>query len=169
MNLEEMRAFSSEESLSEHREYLEKLRLKYSVLTKSDSRLSGLSLFELLRKFPKSDIKDEAVSLMSRIFAHELFFDSFSSHRALRERIGRFSVGSYLFFLYRKASAADCGILYIYPDLGFEIIPECQPPRALPVLCIDLYEHAYFQDYRFDRQRYIEAALSHLNLDRFEK
>ena len=38
--------------------------------------------------------------------------------------------------------------------------------RISPCLCIDLYEHAYFGDYGFDRKRYISAALSVLDLSK---
>ena len=38
-----------------------------------------------------------------------------------------------------------------------------------PILCIDLYEHAYFDGYSFDKERYLASALSHLRVDALDK
>ena len=34
-----------------------------------------------------------------------------------------------------------------------------------PILAVDLYEHAYFDGYSFDKERYLASALSHLRID----
>ena len=38
-----------------------------------------------------------------------------------------------------------------------------------PVLALDVFEHAYFRDFGFDKGRYIRAALSYLDLSRVDK
>ena len=35
-----------------------------------------------------------------------------------------------------------------------------------PLLAIDLWEHAYFSDYGFDKKRYVKNLLPYINLDK---
>ncbi len=172
MEKDSMRNFLSSENIGIHKEYLKKLKLKYSVLTKSDPRLLRLDIFDMRRKLPRSDIKSEAMSLLSEILSHEIYFSSFSDKRIrcprLCERYG--SENSFLYELFSAAKPHCHGFLYIFSDkLGvrYEISDGNYIfKNSLPCLAVDLYEHAYFQDYRFDRERYLEAAISNLDLSK---
>ena len=63
MHIESLRMFLSEENIKEHERYLYELNLKYSVLTKSAPILKGLTLSEIWRKLPRSNIKNEVFLL----------------------------------------------------------------------------------------------------------
>jgi Fe-Mn family superoxide dismutase len=36
----------------------------------------------------------------------------------------------------------------------------------IPLLCIDLTEHAYFTDYGFDKKAYVEAVVNQINWEK---
>ena len=38
--------------------------------------------------------------------------------------------------------------------------------RYTPLLAVDLFEHSYFIDYGFEKEKYLSSALSNLNLSR---
>ena len=177
MEQEPMRTFLSAESISTHREYLKKLRLKYSVLCKSAPMLAGLDLLEVWRKMSKSDIKTEAVLLLSEITAHEIYFDSFSERRTpcgvLRKAFG--SEDAFLYELYKTARGSRSGFLYVFADTHGSVRCELHEDggffftKQKPLLALDLFEHAYFRDYGFERERYIESAISRLDLSKIKE
>jgi hypothetical protein len=69
MNNGAMNMFLSEENVSRHEEYLNNLRLRLSILEKSDPSVMRIG----------SQIKREESELIKKIKSHELFFDSFSA------------------------------------------------------------------------------------------
>ena len=38
--------------------------------------------------------------------------------------------------------------------------------RYEPVLAVDMYEHAYFNDYGFEKEKYLRTSLEYLDLER---
>ena len=168
MKFEAMRGFLSEENIALHKNYMKDLRLRYSVLEKSAPVLKGLSLEDIRRRVARSQIKDEAVALLSEIKAHEIFFDSFSLKQArchpLRVKYG--SESAFLHAAYMEARRTKSGFLYVYSDGGFEIKEDGGFffRGEIPVLAVDLFEHTYFKDYLFDRNRYLESAVYSLDL-----
>lgn len=172
MEFEPMRAFLSAENISLHNDYLKSLKLRYSVLCKSAPVLKDLSLNEIWRRLPRSDVKNEAIELLSEIKAHEICFDSFTKKRVpckmVRERWG--SESAFLFELFSAAKETKSGFLYIFSDgeVSYEL-RDCGGflfKNRLPVLAVDLFEHAYFKDYGFDRKRYLESAIFSLDLSK---
>lgn len=170
MEFEAMRGFLSEENIALHKNYLKDLRLRYSVLEKSVPYLKGLSLEEIQRRVPRSSVKVEAIARLSEIKAHEIFFDSFSRKAArclsLCAKYG--SESAFLHEVYSAAKKTKSGFLYVYSKGGvqFEIKEDGGFffKGELPVLAVDLFEHAYFKDYSFDRNRYLESAVYSLDL-----
>ena len=170
MDFEPMRLFLSAENIALHKEYLKTLRLRYSVLTKSAPVLSGLDLTDIYRRLTRSPLKDDALERLSEIRAHEIFFDSFSKKRvsckSLRRQFG--SEESFLYELIKAAKSARSGFLFVYSGstVRYELVGdgEYRFTKAFPVLAVDICEHAYFRDYGFDRVRYIESAISCLDL-----
>ena len=170
-----LRLFLSEENIKEHEHYLYDLKLKYSVLTKSVSALSGMTLREIWRRLPRSDVKNEAIALLSEITAHEIFFDSFSDKRVrspkLRNVYG--SEDAFIYELYRAVKDTKSGFLYVYTGgkIRYEV---CEDggfffKGEIPTLAVDLFEHAYLKDYSFDRKRYLNAALCCLDLSKINE
>ncbi len=170
MEFEPLRAFLSAENISAHKAYLAELKLRYSVLCKSVAGLKDMSLPTIWRSLPRGDIKDEAMRLSSEIAAHEIYFCSFSNKRhrsaAVRKKYG--TEDTFLYELFRSAKGARSGFLYVYADLHYDICSDggFYFKGELPVLAVDLFEHAYFSDYSFDIKRYLEAATAHLDLSK---
>ncbi|MBQ2793105.1 MAG: hypothetical protein IJF05_00215 [Clostridia bacterium] len=164
----------SEEAIKRHREYARNLRLKYSILQKSETIFNSLNIRDIPWQKLKPDLAGEAFSLLSELSLHECFFASFSEKELLplppsvREYE---SAAELLNHLYRLAyTDNDGGFLVVYKSRGKTVVGRIFPPyRELltftPLLAIDLYEHTYFSDYGFERGGYLVAALSHLNLD----
>ncbi len=169
-----LKAFLSEVNIKKHQEYLKTQRLLYSVLEKSYPRLSGLDIQEINRLSISSDIKKEAIDGKINIRLHELFFSSFSEKRVRCPEVSR-TYGSEANFLYEiekmLSDKKESGFLVIYiakGDVGFYYGKRYLNLflKAKPVLAIDLFEHAYYGDYGFDRKKYINTALSYLDLSK---
>ena len=167
--------FLSEETVLRHKNYLADLRLKYSVLEKSYPEILGLDIKEIDSLRLPSQVKREAISKKSEIILHELYFNSFSDKFYLSAAV-KACYGSEANFLYEIESelmkSCSYGFLLIYADirkrLKFVFGDELSDIllKNEPILAIDLWEHAYFSDYAFDRKRYVKGALLHLNLSK---
>ena len=143
-----LRSFVSEESLALHREHLAVLRAKKQMCIENR----------------------EAKSLALDIRAHELYFSSFCKERVLCPRIkeGYHSENRFCFALTEYAREIQCGYLFIYPIPRFPFVSFGSDGALLhrAALAVDLWEHAYFLDYGFDRDAYLKAALSHLDFSK---
>ena len=171
-----MNDFLSEESILMHREYLRELRLKYSILEKSIKGLKGKNIREIMRQNFQPDVKKEAITLLSEVELHELFFASFSETGGHSKRVAMCygSVGAFLNLLYSLALDADGGFLVIHAKRGkitpaITYVKEYYRLADKPVLALDLCEHCYFPDYRFNKNAYLLAALPRLDLSRLEE
>ncbi len=168
-------AFLSEENIKKHKEHLENLRIRYSVIEVCNKNITGKGIKEL-SKIRFNDNRDELLDIKSRILCHELFFNSFSvpyqTSNILKKKYR--SEASFLYEIYEKGRKMDFGyiVLYIYRG-NVEIfygnaITELFL-KTTPILCIDMYEHSYYQDYGFDRDIYLKNALAYLNLSKVDK
>lgn len=167
-------AFLSRASAEDHREYLELLKTRFSVLVRDEPRLRGAAPLSILRLPIGKSVRSEAAALAAEIAAHELFFDSFSSKRAfcpaLRRRFG--SENGFLYEVLRAAKEAISSreeFLTVGRDSRGEIVFSHGDALTAvtafdPIFAIDLCEHAYFSDYKFDKEKYLLRAVSYLNL-----
>ncbi len=164
-----MQSFLSEEEILRHKEYLKNLNLKFSILEKSIRGAENQA--EVIRALSGEE-RRKAEELFSRIKLHELFFSSFSDNTTLKnERIARQygSEASFLYALYKLGLKSRHGFLSVLKK-GERIFPVLSEDYfylsglGKPVLAIDLYEHAYYRDYGFDKEKYLEGALRHLDL-----
>ena len=139
----------SSETLSLHRAHLDALRAKKRM---------GLNMSK---------------DLDADIQSHVLYFSSFCRERMRCERIrkGYGSENAFVFELKEYAERQSACFLYIFPLHRFPYVGFSASAKDIrrTVLCIDLFEHAYFLDYGFDRSAYLTAALSHLDLSVFDK
>lgn len=167
--------FLSEESVLRHKEYLRGLKLKYSVLEKSYPEIRGLELGEIYRARIDGGTREECLSLFTKIMMHDLYFNSFCDelHNSMPVRESFGSEANFLYEIELEISQHEAaGFLLIFFDrkkrLKFKILEGFSEIllSSAPVLALDLYEHAYFSDYGFDRKRYVKSALSHLNLNK---
>ena len=167
----------TEESIDAHREYLRGIKLKYSILEKSIPSIKNKNPNEIIRQKMSAEDKTDTLRLLSEMLLHEVFFSSFGGVRYLPSETVRRSYGSEAALLYRllrEGMNSDYGFLCLYNDDGkIDIAASSDLTRLViprtPVLAVDLYEHAYFRDYGFDKDRYLQSALSRLDLSRLEK
>lgn len=175
---EQPMSFISENTYRLHKEYLNTLRLRYSILIKSVPQLFELGINDIKKhRGIKSDVKEEAISVLSQIMAHELYFSSFAAvgtrSQAIRAAYG--SENSFLYSTMRSALSFGEGYCFIVKSQNGIFALNTKSAKTVyldsrisPVLCIDLYEHAYFCDYGFKREEYLNVALSHLDLKRLQ-
>ena len=169
--------FLSEQSEYMHREYLRKLKLEYSIFEKSYPEIVGKNCREILycRAISKRAEREEAVNLKAEILAHELFFSSFSTPNQSSVSIKKY-FGSQASFLYELSERCmkTGGFMLLYVDTIGKIGTYAgnQYTKVFldnrPILAIDLFEHAYFYDYGFDKRSYVNTALQHLNFASIE-
>ena len=168
-----MLPFLSEESELLHREYVAKEKLRYSVFLKSYNISPEVDFHDILkRKLPRED-KEEIITLLSDIRSHDLFFSSFgerySDSKKIRAEYG--SVPNFFYSILCDSKKNKYGFLYILKDFGkinycFSESGKSVFLNRKPILSVDLSEHAYFMDYRFEREEYLKNALSYLKLSK---
>lgn len=174
--MEGILSFISDEAYTAHLDYVNTSKLKYSILEKSYPIVKGRSLLEIGKQRLPKDVKCEMINLRCEILCHELYFSSFGRQYQNCNLVGkRFgSVASFLYNLSSIARSVKQGFLIIY-ERGEEFLIYCGDDyseiflRHKPLLCIDLYEHAYFKDYGFNKEKYVTEALSYLNLGLLDK
>ncbi len=174
MDFKAMNRFLSEENIKRHLEHLRTQKLRLSILEKSIPELGGKTMAQICRSNLKSAVKDEALDLMWYIRSHECFFDSFCENQQRNMLILKHfsSLEKYIYDIYTEAKGYNHGFLYMFIDkLG---IPRTHYSdrydgafvKYKPCLAIDLYEHTYFSDYGFDRERFLKNALTHLDVSK---
>ena len=147
MNYQAINMFLSEENIRRHEAYLNNLRLRLSILEKSDPSVMRIG----------SQIKREEAELVRQIRSHEMFFDSFSAETRAGNDSERYEI-------YCKCMEREYGFLYIYYDRGIKT--RFDMPSVEKCLSIDFYEHCYFLDYGFKKDRVLKNCISHLDLAR---
>lgn len=168
--------FVSKNNLELHREYLNTLKLQYSIFEKSYPVIKGKSCAELAKSSLNKAERNEALRLKCEITAHELFFDSFGEGKGASAQIskGWGSEANFLYELFNACMKSTEGFLVVFYDnkqrlgyvAGTEYIKAIA--GATPCLALDLCEHAYFLDYCFNKDKYIKNALSNFNLSRLK-
>lgn len=174
---EEMLTFLSLDNIMLHLSFLERLKLKYSILEKSCETLAGKNCHELFKLRIPLEVKDEAVTLRSEIEAHELYFSSFSKNASVCKEIRAYysSEEAFLYEVLVSAMNSKADFLFVSPDhrgkptvfTDVTYADICQ--KNTPCLAVDLCEHSYFLDYGFEREEYLRRAVGHLALSKLIK
>ena len=168
--MDPLRAFLTEENIMIHKEYSKTLRLRHSIAEKSIPQIKGKSILEIEKMRLPSSVKNDILPNLREYVAHEIYFRSFCSNRLSCPKIKDFysSVEAFLYEIYLIASCKSYGFVFVFVDeRGRPMIhhsEDCKRIMLTPSLAIDVSEHAYFLDYRFDKERYLRSALSNLNL-----
>lgn len=169
--------FLSERADAMHREYERKTELRYSIMEKSIPKLNGIKsqdIKEITRqRLNKRDASD-ALRLLGEILAHRLYFSSFQPFAEPVMTIGaldRKALAGLKNSLYRRAMSQQYGYVCISHRRSILTVDGSSTGAELflrgePLLLLDVCEHAYFLDYGFDRESYVLAAISHLDLSR---
>ena len=164
--------FLSEENIALHKEYVRRQRLKYSILESSLPALRGTDVLGISRLCLSKRDREDAISLLSDVTLHDVFFSSFAKEKYSRsERISRLfgSEAAFLNSLFGLCKKSDHGFLTVDKNARAKVVAEPRDAfiNGSPMLAIDLFEHAYFLDYGFDRERYLVLCLSYLDLSKF--
>ncbi len=175
MNKSVMREFLSEDNLNLHLSHLKNESHRYAILEKSISGLAGLDAREIARSGLKREERSEAIERLSYIESHKNYFDSFAHLTKkcdnVRKHFG--SEEKFLYEVFECARYESYGFVYVYLDKRRQPKIEFAKPsdayiKFLPILSIDLYEHAYFLDYGFEKEKYLRAAISRLDIEKIE-
>lgn len=119
----------------------------------------------------------DAIILLGDVLAHRAYFSSFAREGGRDHPLARRFFGSAAALrnrMYELACANPPGFVSLSCHRG-ELVTDYAPRGAElylsadPILVIDTWEHAYFYDYGFDRERYFARALSHLNFDKLDE
>jgi superoxide dismutase len=168
--MDPMRTFLTEENINVHKEYMKTLHLRHSIVEKSIPEIKGKNIFEIERMRLKKTDREEILSTLSEYLAHEIYFKSFTITQNREPCIREYysSEEAFLYEVFIMGMNAKEGFVFIHlNERGKPEIQICQSgikTKYLPKLAIDLCEHAYFLDYRFEKERYLKNALSHLDL-----
>ena len=166
--------FLSEDSVARHKEHVRQIHLRYSILQKSETIFKNRDIREIPWQKLPSDLRSEAYSYLSEIELHDAFFSSFTDLTFLplpENCLGYGNAQQLLNHLYRLGKEGVGGFAVVYKVGRKILVKRLLPPyRELltirPLLALDLAEHAYFPDYAFDMERYLLAALPHLDVSR---
>ncbi len=176
MNLVAMNMFLSEENIKRHLEHLRTCKLRYSILEKSFPEIKSKRTREISRMYLSQEIKDEVLYLLWYIKSHECFFNSFCEVQLKSERVLKHfsSREKFLYDIYVAAKDKEHGFLYIYldrrdrPKITFGGVDCGAFTRFMPILAIDLYEHTYFSDYGFMKDKFLNNALIYLDIGKLK-
>lgn len=174
MNTRAMNIFLSEENINRHLDYFRRLKLKYSILEKSFPFLTSKSLGEVASCNLNRADKFEVMNLLWEIYAHECYFNSFTSQPQRCDKIKAFysSQDRFVYELYDMSKEQNSGFLFVYldgkgkPSASISNKPDGAFVKYLPVLALDLCEHSYFADYGFKKDKYIRSALTYFDLSK---
>ena len=133
------------------------------------SKYEGLSLGELVRKVPEGSIADNA----GQVLNHMLFFEQLAPARDAKRPTGEFlflieqSFGSFEQMIEQldKAASSFFGSGWTFlamnemGELKILSLPNGDNPlryNLIPLLAIDVWEHAYYLDYQNRRKDYLK-------------
>ncbi len=165
-----LRTFLSEENINCHREYMKTLRLQHSIMEKSIPEIKGKSVYEIEKMHISNKDKKDILPIFREYLAHQMYFNSFCIQPKSLSTIKKYysSVEAFLYEIHLLAMKSESGFVFVF--IGDRGIPEITHKHGYdrikntPRLALDISEHAYFLDYRFDKESYVRNALSHLDL-----
>ena len=176
-SLAAMHSFLSPESVTEHLEYYRKLLLRRSIAEKSIPEVRGADWHSLSGRGLPTGIVREVAPLLYECESHRLYFSSFCEVEPDSPSMSASGdVAGFIYDVYKACSEARSDFMTIYVDpLRRDILLDCDTynvrvlRRCVPVLALDICEHAYFRAYGFDRDRYIREAVRHFDLEKITK
>lgn len=171
MNTRGMTSFLTEDNVSSHISYMKMLRCKYSLEEKSFPQIKGKGIAELSKASISAEIKREMLNKLIAWKSHELYFSSFALEVGRCEKIKKYfsSTDAMLYEIENTAQTVSEGFVYVsWTGKSIKIFTSDMPynyfVKYQPQLALDLCEHSYFLDYRFNRESYVTNALAHLNI-----
>lgn len=172
-------------AMARHADILEGQRLDLKIASDGFPELRRMSSEELCRRLwgirgQKKRRLSGVISAASAVYCHELYFRNLAAKDGypslptgevatlLEKSFG--SVGNFFYLVRTLAAGSDVpGFLWLYrkmagreKKLGLKRLPLYSTPdfsEAAPILCIDLWEHAYTDTWGRDITGYADACL----------
>lgn len=183
-SLRDLSLLISEDTLINHYnnyylKYLNNLNNKLSTLT----NLQNLSLDELLfnpNLIPNEAVKDILYNA-GGVYNHQIYFESLSPNSNLKENSIKQKLESTYgsienfneTFIKTANNFKSCGYIFLVCNEHNELslLPinsqdTTVPFNLCPLMCIDLFEHAYIFDYNNRREDYIKNFIKFINWDK---
>lgn len=168
-----------EHHLKHHKGYVNKLNKTLTPYPTLLSRVGGLGALLASPKYIPLDIKKDVVNFGGGVYTHDLFWDSISPYNTepyfsndLLAQVKKDFGGLYEL----KKELLDEGLshfgsgwvwLVVTPTgLRVQSLDNQLTPLMrghFPLLCLDLWEHAYYLDYKSDRERFLNALIGKVN------
>lgn len=176
-SLAAMYSFLSPESVAEHIEYYRKLLLRRSIAEKSIPKIRGADWRSLSERGLPRGIVMEVAPLLYECEEHRLYFSSFCEQKPDSPSMSASGdIARFIYDVYKACSEAHSDFVTLCVDpFRRDVLIDCDTystrvlRRCIPVLALDICEHAYFRVYGFDRDRYIREALRHFDLEKITK
>ena len=167
-----MESFLSKENIKLHLSHLNDLKLKYSILEKSCPILHKKRYSDVYSMKLSREVKQEALELLYKIEAHEIYFSSFCEKNQRCDFLRKYfpSKEAFLYEIFLLAKTSKSDFLFISTVKKGKPVISFEEDTLMfnPLLVLDLAEHSYFGDYGFDREEYIRRAISVLDLAKLE-
>ena len=116
-----------------------------------------------------ASVKSDILHNLREYLAHELYFRSFGQTAQIPDIVKKrySSLEGFLYEMYLIASKKESGFVFVFLEDNGELSivhsNDVRRVKAPPRIALDISEHAYFLDYRFEKDRYLRSALSNLN------
>lgn len=177
-----MLSFVTEEELLKHKEYHRQLCHGCTLIEKR----TGIALCcegdgcrEAVRRWRSGSkaLNEQEREILALEWLHSVYFRSFCEGSFQQSQAVRAVFGSESALLHRlfiEGMKLGCGFVGILKSgRGITVFSERDAVAVMslgtPILAIDLYEHAYYGDYAFDKESYLKGALSHLRLSTIDE
>lgn len=164
--------FISESNRMRHKEALGQDILRLGIIERSVPEVAVAEPVKIARmRVPGLDMR-AAAELKASIILHKVFFGSFLSEGFSQSAAVRLSFGSERSLCERmlgEGLALRLGFAALVKYDGKLAISASESALGVlklgdPLLAVDLFEHAYYGDFGFDKEAYLRAALSRLKL-----
>ncbi len=173
MDFDVMELFLSRNNILKHKEYANTLLCKHTVMEKSIPKIVGRTPAQIYRMRLSFDTKKEILGNIADYLSHVTFFDSFSKNDTFCPEIkGQFlSENDFCYRALEYAKGVDYGFMYVFKDKKGKIrfASSCNTLAYIsfvPILALDVCEHAYFADYGYERTEYLKRAIARLNISK---
>lgn len=180
----EMMPLISEEAMREHhlkhhKGYVDKLN---EALSEYPSLLDSVGGLEILLANPKLiplEVKKKVVDFGGGVYTHDLFWKSLSPRsmepyfrgelfKEINSTFGSLPKLKKELIRVGKSHFGSGWVWLVVTETGLRVQSLDNQLTPLmrghfPLLCIDLWEHAYYLDYKSDRALFLQKAVNHIN------
>ena len=169
-----------EHHLKHHQGYVDKLNDTLKEHPSLLDRVGGLSALLSYPKLIPLEIKEKVINFGGGIYTHDLFWKSISpvNKEPFFKGVLRADVNKTFGSIYDlKKELVEVGKTHFGSGWVWLVITKEEKLRVMsldnqqtplmrghfPLLCIDLWEHAYYLDFKSEREMYLKAVVAKIN------